>query len=57
MDPIVKSIPLSQIQPSKHQARKVFDEVGIKGLAESIRLRRAPRVYPWGSISAARSVL
>ena len=37
MDPVVKSIPLSQIQPSKHQARKAFDEAGIKGLAESMK--------------------
>jgi ParB family chromosome partitioning protein len=36
-DSIVKSIPLSQIVPSKHQARKAFDEAGIKGLAESMK--------------------
>jgi ParB family chromosome partitioning protein len=36
-DPIVKSIPLSQIVASKHQARKAFDEASLKGLAESMR--------------------
>ncbi len=37
MDPIVKSIPLSQIVPSPHQARKTFDIENLKGLAESMK--------------------
>src|SRR6266571_3301397 len=31
------SIPIGQIKPSSHQARKDFDEEAIKGLAESMR--------------------
>src|SRR5436309_9847885 len=31
------SIPIDQIKPSSHQARKDFDEEAIKGLAESMR--------------------
>jgi ParB family chromosome partitioning protein len=34
---LVKSIPLSQIQPSKHQARKEFDPETLKGLADSMK--------------------
>lgn len=37
MDPIVKSIPLTQIVPSPHQARKTFDIENLKGLAESMK--------------------
>src|SRR5580692_6585463 len=33
-----QSIPTDQIQPSRHQARKQFDEESIKALAESMRL-------------------
>src|SRR2546428_14023145 len=32
-----QSIPIDQIKPSSHQARKDFDEKAIKGLAESMR--------------------
>lgn len=34
---MVQRIPIDQIQPSPHQARKYFDEESIRGLAESIR--------------------
>jgi ParB family transcriptional regulator, chromosome partitioning protein len=37
MDPIVKVIPVSQILPSPHQARKAFDAENLKGLAESMK--------------------
>jgi ParB family chromosome partitioning protein len=37
MDPIVKAIPLSQIHPSPHQARKTFDTDNLRGLAESMK--------------------
>ena len=30
-------IPIDKIKPSRHQARKAFDEEGIKELAESIK--------------------
>src|SRR5437762_3128271 len=30
-------IPLEQIRPSSHQARKYFDEAKLKGLAESMK--------------------
>jgi ParB family chromosome partitioning protein len=33
---IIQSIPVDQIKPSRHQARKDFDEEGIKQLADSI---------------------
>ena len=33
----LKLIPLDKITPSSHQARKDFDESGIKGLAESMK--------------------
>lgn len=32
-----QSIPVDQIKPSQHQARKAFDEESIKGLAESMK--------------------
>ena len=35
--PILKLIPVNRILPSRHQARKNFDEEGLKGLAESIQ--------------------
>ena len=44
-------IPVDNIKPSPHQARKDFDEEGIKGLAESIRLeglQQAILVRPTG---------
>jgi ParB family chromosome partitioning protein len=34
---VFQSIPLDQIQPSRHQARKQFDEESIKALAESMK--------------------
>jgi ParB family transcriptional regulator, chromosome partitioning protein len=37
MPSVIQSIPLNQIQPSKHQARKEFDEEKLNGLAESMR--------------------
>src|SRR5262245_49498451 len=33
----LQSIPLKQIQPSKYQARKAFNEEALKGLAESMK--------------------
>ncbi len=32
-----QTIPVDQIKPSPHQARKVFDEEALKGLAESMK--------------------
>ena len=32
-----QSIPIDQIRPSPHQARKTFDEASIQALAESIK--------------------
>ena len=37
MDPIVKSLPIAQILPSPHQARKSFDTENLRGLAESMK--------------------
>jgi ParB family transcriptional regulator, chromosome partitioning protein len=37
MDPIVKALPISQIHPSPHQARKMFDNDNLRGLAESMK--------------------
>jgi ParB family chromosome partitioning protein len=34
---VLQQIPLDRILPSRHQARKAFDEEGIKALSESIR--------------------
>jgi ParB/RepB/Spo0J family partition protein len=34
---VFQSIPLDQIQPSRHQARKQFDEESIKSLSESMK--------------------
>jgi ParB family chromosome partitioning protein len=34
---VVQQIPLDQIRPSRHQARKSFDDESLKSLAESIR--------------------
>jgi len=34
---VTQQIPLDQIRPSRHQARKTFDDDGIKALSESIR--------------------
>jgi len=34
---LIQNIPVDQINPSSHQARKNFDEEGLKGLAESMK--------------------
>ena len=34
---LVQQIPIDQIRPSRHQARKVFSEESLKSLSESIR--------------------
>jgi len=34
---VFQSIAIDQIKPSRHQARKIFDEETIKGLAESMK--------------------
>ena len=34
---VYQSIPLDQIRPSSHQARKAFDEEALIGLAESMK--------------------
>ena len=34
---VYQSIPLDQIRPSSHQARKAFDEEPLKCLAESMK--------------------
>src|SRR5687768_9436752 len=36
--PAIRQILVNQILPSPHQARKDFDEEGLKALAESMRL-------------------
>ena len=36
-DSVIQQIPIDQIRPSRHQARKDFDEDDIKSLAESIQ--------------------
>ncbi len=57
--PVLKQIPVNRILPSRHQARKFFDEDGLKGLADSIdkegllepvmvRLVSAPNPLPEG---------
>jgi len=35
---VIQQVPIVQIRSSRHQARKVFKEEGLKSLAESIRL-------------------
>ena len=36
--PVYLTIPVDKIKPFRHQARRDFDEEGLKSLAESIKL-------------------